>query len=219
MFRVPFSTNDFFAVFTSYNEAVWPAQLLLLGAAVAAVTAAVLRGARLRRWVWAILAFLWVWTGVAYHLLHFSRINPAAIGFGALFVLQGLLLLWRGAARGDLGFRAELDASGLAAGAILTYALVIYPLIGLLTGHALVASPTFGAPCPMVIFTFGMLLLAPGAPAWLYAIPVAWSVLGISAITLFGVVQDIGLPISALVAVVLLIRRRRLPEQGDVARA
>lgn len=209
MLRVPFSSDDFFGVFTSYNHAVWPAQLLLLAAAVAALGLAVWRGERASRWVWGYLALLWVWSGVVYHLLHFTRINPAAFAFGGLFVLQGALLLWRGVVRGQLYFDVAPDRYGVTAGVVLAYALVIYPILGLLTGHGFFESPTFGAPCPVVIYTFGMLLLAPAASASLFVVPAAWAVLGFSAVINFGVAQDVGLPLSGIAAVALLIHRRR----------
>lgn len=209
MFRPPFSSEEFFAVFSAYNEAIWPFQALLVGAAVAAAALAVFRGDRSSRWIWGILSVLWVWTGVVYHVLHFTAINPAAFAFGAAFVAQGALLFWRGVARGSLPFRARRDASGAAGGALIVYALGIYPLLGLLTGHGFFDSPTFGAPCPVVIYTFGMLLLAPRAPRWLLVIPAAWAALGLSAVLSFGVIQDVGLPLGALVAIVLLSGRRR----------
>lgn len=34
-----------------------------------------------------------LWTGIAYHWLHFAMINPVAIGFGLVFVLRGLAFL------------------------------------------------------------------------------------------------------------------------------
>lgn len=218
MFTVPFSSEEFFGVFSAYNEAIWPVQVLLPGAAVAAVALAVLRGERSARWIWGVLAALWVWAGVVYHLLHFSRINPAAFAFGALFVVQGGLFLWRGAVGGALPFRAGRDPATAAGGAMIVYALVLYPLLGLLTGHGFFDGPTFGAPCPVVIYTFGMLLLAPRVPGWLLVIPAAWAVLGIPAVLSFGVVQDIGLPISAVVALALVWYRRRGAAVAGVSR-
>jgi hypothetical protein len=207
MMQLPFSSEEFFGVFAAYNTAVWPAQLLLLAAAVTAVWLAIRHHHTAARGVWGILAGLWIWTGVTYHLLHFTAINPAAWAFGALFVAQGALFLWRGVMRGTLPFEPAGNRGALAV-LILLYALVIYPLLSEVAGHAWLASPTFGAPCPVVIFTFGMLLLAPRAPAWLYVIPTLWSILSISAVVSFGVVQDAGLPVTAVIAITTLLRRR-----------
>jgi hypothetical protein len=45
-------------------------------------------------------------------------------------------------------------------------------------------------PCPVTIFTLGMLLLARPMYWWLLAIPVLWSLVGGSAAFLLGVPQD-----------------------------
>lgn len=208
MGRVPFSAEQFFGVFAAYNEAVWPAQILLTAAAAAVVVLAIRYGHRSGRWVAGFLAVLWLWTGVAYHLLHFVEINPAAAAFGGLFVVQAILFSVWGARRTiELGWRP--DAYGVVAGVILVYALVVYPLLGAASGHPYMASPTFGAPCPAVIYTFGILLLARRVPLWLLVVPAVWAVIGSSAVFAFGVVQDVGLLVSALVAVPLLIHRQR----------
>ena len=52
------------------------------------------------------MAALWIWMGVAYHMLFFSQINKAAYLFGALFILEGILLL-NYALRKRLNFRSE----------------------------------------------------------------------------------------------------------------
>jgi hypothetical protein len=213
MMQLPFSNEEFFAVFVSYNTAVWPAQLLLVAAAVTAVWLAIRHRHTAARGVWGILAGLWIWTGVAYHLLHFTAINPAAWAFGALFVVQGVLFLWRGVVRGPPPFETVAGIRGALALLVLLYALVIYPLLSAVAGHPWLTSPTFGAPCPVVIFTFGMLLLAPRAPAWLYVIPTLWAILGISAVVSFGIVQDAGLPVSAVIALTTLLRRRATAPQ------
>ena len=206
---MPFTAEQFFDVFRAYNEAIWPAQIVLLAAAALAAALAVRRGRERASWIWGFLGALWVWTGVVYHFAHFRAINPAATAFAALFVLQGGLLLWRGARGGGLPFRASRDGYGAAGGVLIVYALAVYPVVGLLAGHGYFGGPTFGAPCPVVIYTFGMLLLAPGAPAWLLGIPVAWAALGWSAVSAFGVVQDVGLPVGAAVVIVALVLRRR----------
>lgn len=212
---VPFSAEQFFGVFAAYNQAIWPFQILLVGAAVAAVAAAVWGGERAGPWIGGFLAALWAWTGIAYHLLHFLEINPVASFFGALFVLQGLAFFWWSVAWRRPTFEPAADAYGVAGGMILLYALLLYPLLGRLVGHGIVASPTFGTPCPVVIYTFGLLLLARRVPAWLLIIPVIWAIIGSSAVLAFGVPQDAGLVVAALVAVPMLVYRRR----NETARA
>ncbi len=208
---VPFSSDEFFGVFAAYNAAVWPVQPVLLAAAVVGVALVIRQTETASRATAAFLALLWIWTGVAYHLIHFRSINPAAVAFGVLFVLQGVLFVWWGLVRRRLSFRPTWDVRGLLAAAILVYAVAIYPLLGWLTGHPYMASPTFGAPCPIVIYTFGLLLLAWPVPAGLLIIPVLWAVVGSSAVVAFGVLQDAGLLASALVVLGYWVLAGRRP--------
>jgi hypothetical protein len=72
--------------------------------------------------------------------------------------------------------------------------------------------PAFGiAPCPLAIFTFGLLLLAaPRAPLHLLVIPLIWAAVGGSAAWLLDMPQDMALPIAAVLAAALAFRKSRL---------
>jgi hypothetical protein len=146
------------------------------------------------------LAASWVWTGIAYHAMHFSAINHAAYGFAALFVGQGVLLLYFGVATTQIRFDPRAGSAPLLGWALLAYAMVIYPLIGLASEHRRGELPVFGiTPCPVTLFTFGFFLLATEpVPRWLLAIPMVWSLIGGSAAFLLGVPQDWALLFSGL---------------------
>jgi hypothetical protein len=200
--RLPFTTEQFLDLFGRYNLVVWPTQLLLLALAFAAVVLAMRGGARDNRLVSMALAFLWLWGGVAYHLTYFTTINPAAWLFGALFVVEGVLLIHLGVVRRRLAFAPRLDPRGVTGALLVAYALLGYPLLGFLLGHRFPAAPTFGAPCPTTIFTLGLLLWAgPSLPRVLLAIPLAWAIVGTSAALQLGMIEDFGLPVAALLAV------------------
>lgn len=207
---LPFTEDQFFEVFAAYNRAVWPAPIVLTLLALGAAALAWRRPGAVDAWIAAFLAGLWMWTGIAYHLLHFSDINPAARVFGALFVVQGGLFLWWGPVRGVVSFARPVGVRGAVAAVVLGYALFLYPLLGFLAGQRLMAGPTFGAPCPAVIYTFGMLLLMRSPPLWLLAIPVLWALVGSSAFVAFQVWQDAGLLVSAVLAIVFVVRERRM---------
>src|SRR5688500_2245046 len=96
--------------------------------------------------------------GIVYHALYFSRVNPAAWLFAGVFLLQSALLLHAAVSRGGLSFRTRADLPGIAGAVLAAYALVAYPLIGYASGQRYPETPTFGLPCPTVIFTFGVLL-------------------------------------------------------------
>ncbi len=216
---LPFTREQFLSVFASYNMAIWPAQVIAYVIGLAAVAALYRPSAASDRLIGATLATMWIWTGVAYHWLFFSQINKAAYAFGALFVFQGVLLIFAGVLRRKLRFEPSAGHSTMLGLAFLAYAGLLYPLIGRLTGHAYPSAPNFGVtPCPVTIFTFGLFLLSRGRlPWWLLVIPIIWSLIGGSAAILLDVPQDWFLLVSGLIAAtVLVLARERHPRPGNV---
>lgn len=206
MALTPFTSDEFLRVFVIYNAAIWPAQVVgyLLG--LMAVGAVFSRGALATRLAFTALAGMWLWNGLVYHLLFFSVINPAAIVFAGLFALQGVVLLASAASPAAVRFELRSDtrtAFGLAA---LGYALAVYPLLGILAGHGLMAGPAFAVtPCPTTIFTIGLLLLARGKwLRWISAIPILWSLVGLAAVLQLGILEDAGLPVSGALLLIFL---------------
>jgi len=207
--KLPFTAEQFFDVFRLYNETVWPAQIALTLLAVAAIALYLLPLAQSGRLISAILALLWTWTGIAYHLLHFATINRAAFAFGAVFLAGAAAFLWAGVVRGRLAYTSASGLHRLLGGVLLVYALLVYPLLSDLLGHAYPEAPTFGLPCPITIFTIGMLcLLATPFPKYVLVAPLLWSAVGSQATFLFGVYADIGLLVAGIVALYLLVEPR-----------
>lgn len=206
---LPFTREQFVEVFASYNGAVWPAQVVAYLLGLALVMALLRRGRGSHRVVGAGLAAMWAWTGVAYHGLFFAAINKAAPAFAALFVVQGLLFA-HAAWRGSLQFAPARGVAGWLGWALVAYSALLYPLIGTVAGHGYPQMPMFGiTPCPVTLFTFGVLLLAtPPLPRTLLVIPFLWSLVGGSAAFLLAVPQDWPLLASGLVAVYLFVRGR-----------
>lgn len=206
--NLPFSQEQFFSVFESYNEAVWPIQLLLNTLAVVAV--AVSFGKKTSsggKWILIILGTLWLWMGTVYHLGFFSSINPAAYVFGAAFVGQGAFLFWIGT-KNLVTFHWRMDLGGMVGMFLIVFALILYPLLGYLQHHTYPSSPTFGLPCPTTIFTMGMFVSTTRLPRLALVIPGLWSVIGFSAAISLGVLEDIGLLVSALIALPLILMRK-----------
>jgi Family of unknown function (DUF6064) len=208
---LPFTAEQFHAVFAAYNAAVWPAQAVAYALGLLAVAALFRPGRDSGRSIALVLALMWLWTGIAYHGLFFSAVNPAAYGFAALFVVEGLGFLHAGVVRGRLAFGVRRDLASVVGLAFVGYALILYPLIGLAAGDGWSALPMFGiTPCPVTIFTFGLFLLAkPPVPRWLLVIPVLWSLVGGSAALLLAVPQDWLLLVSGIIAVPLIFLRSR----------
>jgi hypothetical protein len=209
---LPFTPEQFFAVFADYNVAVWPTQAVAYAIGLL-MAMALLRPSRSSDLTLGSgLALMWVWTGVAYHGLFFSSINRVALVFAALFVLQGLLFAHAGLLRRDLEFARARGLAGIAGWTLVIYAALLYPVLGIVSGHRYPALPMFGiTPCPVTLFTLGVLLLArPPVPRRLLAIPILWTLVGGSAAFLLGVVQDWPLLLGAVVPVHLWRRERRL---------
>jgi hypothetical protein len=202
---LPFGADDFLDVFRRYNEAVWPAQWGLAAAGLFAAFAAHRAGVRhSRRWAVAalgVLSALWLWSGVVFHKLFFSSLTPAGQVFGSLFVAEAALLLL--ALLPGETFTAEPSRASVHAGSfMIAYALVLYPLLGMAAGQRYPAMPTFGAPCPIAIFTFGLFCLLPGRiPRFAVAVPVVWAVIASFAAIEFGVVEDLALIPAAAAAI------------------
>jgi hypothetical protein len=208
---LPFTLDQFLSVFIIYNDAIWPAQIAAYVLGVVAVAALFRPGRASDRLVSGILALMWLWTGIVYHGLFFSAINPVAYGFAALFVVQGLVFLYAGVIRDTLRFSLRPGVPALVGAALILYAAVLYPLIGIATGHGWPAMPMFGVtPCPVTIFSFGLLLLTDRRFSyWLLVIPFVWSLIGGSAAILLDVPQDWLLLVSGAIAVPLIVLRDR----------
>jgi hypothetical protein len=88
---LPFSRDQFFNVFGSYNEALWPFVIALWLASLAALVYFVRGRQGRRRFINFLLVTHWLWAAMAYHIAFFSKINPAAWFFGALFLIQASL--------------------------------------------------------------------------------------------------------------------------------
>ena len=202
--QMPFTVEQFLNVFRDYNEAVWPAQWLLILLAFAAVGFSLRGRAADNRQVNAILAFLWLWVASAYHFAFFRRATGTAIVFAALFAVQGVLFAWFAWRPGRLDYRPRTTTRRALGGGLIVYALIGYPVLGYVLGHRYPEAPTFGVPCPTTIFTLGLLLWAGATVFWrLLVIPVAWAIVGMSAAVNLGMAEDIGLPIAALLVIAM----------------
>jgi len=105
---MPFTIDDFLAVFAAYNAAIWPFQIVAYGLGLVVACALVVQSHALMRLGFAGLAVLWAVNGIGYHLIIFAPINPVAPVFAAFYVLQAVLLLASAIQPGDLRLRRRL---------------------------------------------------------------------------------------------------------------
>ena len=214
--NLPFTPEQFFGVFEQYNEAVWPAQVVIYGAAGIAFYLMVKPGKYSNKVISGILALFWLWMGIVYHWLFFSGINPAARVFAAFFVLQGLIFVLEGVVRNTLAFSFSKNWHSAAGVTLMLLGSVIYPILGYFLGHTYPVSPTFGLPCPTTIFTIGALLLADRPPKYVAAIPLLWAAIGFLAAVSLNVKEDVSLLIAGLIGTgAIMFRRAKISRKND----
>lgn len=207
--RIPFTEEQFLGVFMQYNTAVFPFQIVILLMGFGALYLLHSKKLNRNKSIGCILGFLWLWIGVAYHIRFFTDINQAAYVFGALFITEGLLLLIC-AFRNKLNFSNSLSGLNMAGYILIIYGLVIYPILCLMLERELVKTIALGLPCPSSIFTLGFfMLLDEKAPKYLFIIPFAWAVIGLSAAINLGIYQDFIMIVAAVMGCISRINKRK----------
>jgi Family of unknown function (DUF6064) len=171
-----FSPRTYYRMIERHNEMLWPTHLVMVGLGLT-LMAMVKRPAPIRsRAISALLAMVWAWVGWSFVWQRYTTINWAAKYLVALFIVEVLLLVWLGVARGVLAFGWRSGAGSIIGAVLLLLSLLVYPLIALLLGRGWSQAEVFGvAPDPTAIGTVGVLLLAEGPFRWLLMIPpVLW---------------------------------------------
>lgn len=219
--NIPFTTTEFYSVFSAYNAAVWPMQLPLLALGLLTVVLLVRQSSYSDVAISVILTILWVWKALVYHLVFFTAINPLAYVFAAVFMTGAGVFFWQGVVKRKLRFRLMQGWRNRAGWGLIFFALVIYPAWTYLAGHRYPAFPTFGLPCPTTVFTIGLLaFLIKPYPRSALIVPVLWCFVGSQAAVVFGVWADLGLIIAAIFGLVLIVQSKdstHIPGKGAVA--
>jgi hypothetical protein len=212
-----FTLQTYYRLFDLYNHAIWPAQIVAVGAGIAIWALLNRADVRRGRVVTTILAVCSLWVAIVFHAHRYATLTWSARYYAWGFGLEAALLLWAGVVRGRLVF--ERRPAGLA---IFLFALVVQPLISPLFGRTWRQVEVFGvAPDPTAIATLGLLLLATGRVRWeLMVLPLFWC--AISGATLLSMkAPDAWIPFAATVLIVLLAawtalaRRRSRAERRD----
>jgi hypothetical protein len=206
---LPFTADILFASFAQYNQALWPLPpvALLLGLAAVLLTVRPVRDGN--RLIGGFLAAAWLWTGIGYHMLHLARLDFAAPLYGALFVLEGLLLPWA-VVRRRLGFSFHAGLFGWV-GLALAMLAVAWPLVDRLSGLTWQAERVVGlAPAPTTVLTMALLLLAERrTPLHLAIIPLLWTLIAGATAWILWIPQDLALPVVGLGGFGLLLWKNR----------
>ena len=208
--KIPFTTEQFFEVIEKYNVATFPVQLIFTLLAIAAVILLHTRYDWKNRFIGGYLGILWIWTGIAYHLLFFTNINKAAYFFGGLFVVQGLLFFLESFSWKKLEIEFTGGTMHYMGYFFLIFAIFIYPILLYYLEGSVKTTITLGLPCPSTILTFGFLMLATkNFRRYLLIIPALWTIVGTSAAINFGVYPDYVMALSAIIAIIYLLTRKK----------
>jgi len=93
---------------------------------------------------------------------------------------------------------------------LVTFSLVLYPVLGFALGQRLPAFPTFGLPCPTTIFSIGMLMFVERAQARvLLIVPVLWTFIGSFAAISLGITEDLSLLVAGVVGLRVIVGKQK----------
>ncbi|HSR18056.1 MAG TPA: DUF6064 family protein [Ignavibacteriaceae bacterium] len=207
--KLPFTADQFLEIFKSYNESIFPIQIIFY--LIAAIALFLLFSSTDKsRIISLILSFFWLWIGIVYNIIFFSKINKAAYLFGSLFIMQGIIFFIYGIVSNKLILRYNKNILNKTGIIFISYALIVYPVLGYFLGRPYPYSITIGLPCPTTIFTFGILLFSEKKiPFAALIIPLLWSIMGFTAALNFSVYEDFGLILSGLISFTLLTIQNR----------
>lgn len=205
---MPFTTDQFFELFLSYNLMTRALLVVFYLASFGALWFIASRHRLGGTFALSLLSAFWIWMGVGYHWLFFTAINSAAYVFGAVFVFQGIVFAFAAQKKWLITSELRSGVTSVLGAVLIVYALVLYPLIGLMVGHGYPNGPILGLPCPTTLLTVGVIALFEAN--WkrlvvLYSIPVLWGFVATFAAVNMKVVEDYALIASSVFAIVLTI--------------
>jgi hypothetical protein len=203
---LPFTVEDLLGVFERYNQAIWPMQIVAYVLGVSAVLLAFRKTAMSSRIIVGVLSFLWLFSA-GFFIFALVPIYKPAYAFGALFIIQAAIFLVC-ALKPCMSFAIGRDAYAVVGLLFIAFAMIGYPILGYFIGHQYPQSPPFGlTPCPLSVFTFGLLLLADSkVPKWILAIPFLYAIGGIMPVSI-GVTEDLAMIIGGLVGTAMILYR------------
>jgi hypothetical protein len=202
-------------VFGRGNAAIWPMQLVWYASAAAMIGLAFWPSRRASQLICLLAAAYFAWVGIVF----FGVIDSGMTLWVIAFLLEAILLVVAGIVRRDLVFAPRWNLSSVLGVVFMCYALVAYPIIEMLGGYPLRASPVFGlAPCVTVFFAFGLLLWArPPLPKYVLLLPLAWALQAAPDNIAMGHVPDFPLILVGAVTAGLIIWRDRTSSWQTVA--
>lgn len=214
-----FTQEEFLQAMAKYHNAIWPMPWILFFIGIGALAALISRWPFRRPIILGVLSFLWLWDGTIVFGYFFSGYIPHAsfVPQALFFSLQGILFMIiavRPKEYLDFDFsRSPYEVIGIA---LILFALIGWPLIGDITGQFYPAFPVFAEPCPLTIFTFGILLCSKSRVPWYFMlIPFLWSLTGLIGLIQLGISDDfIQFLVGVSVTPTILMKNRTLDRKA-----
>ena len=205
-----FAPRTYYRLFELYNAEVWPVHIMALLAGLTILVLMQSRALWRGQWIAAMLAACWLWVAWAFHWQRYATINWAASYFAVGFAIEALLLIWIGVVRGRLQFEPNRSAITRIGVAILVFALIVQPLLGLLFGREWLQLEVFGvAPDPTAVATLGLLMAANRAAWTALPIPLLWCVLSGATLWAMNASDAFILPLVAILVLLHTLRDRQ----------
>ncbi len=177
-----FSPQVYWRLFALENDAVWPAQPVVLAAAALLALTFIWGRRPSGRWLGPVLGAAWLWTGWQFVALRYGTVNWVAPTLAWGFYAEAALLVGLGLS-GRLVFVQQ--ERGAWPGIGLVAAVLIWPVLAPLDGRPWREAEIIAlAPDPTAVATLGLLALAERSrwTALLCIAPVLW--LAVSTLTL-----------------------------------
>jgi hypothetical protein len=209
--------EEFFDLFGTYNEMYLAAIVLTYVLAIISLFMTIRKNNYSNRFISFTLVFLWSWVGVVFGILVFSPLPIVMAGielpgtwylFGGIFAIHGIILLFNGVFKDAASYTWKNNPRHYIGLLLILFGLVLYPIIGALTGRVFPDYPIFGiAPCPVTLFTIGLLLWTDERPSLeFWFIPIFWGFMGIAPVLFYAVYADIGTIASAIIGLYYYLR-------------
>ncbi len=193
--------------FERYNLDIWPMQIIAYVLGIIAVFFVIKRTRYSFRIIMGVITFMWLWSGIGFYLLYSGPTYKPAYILGALTVAQAILFLIC-VFKPVLSFGFRLNIFSVTGLLLIAYAMIGYPVLGYFIGHVYPQFLPFGlVPCPVTIFTFGLLLMTDKkVPILFLVIPFLWALGGFMPVSV-GIMEDIGLITAGVLGTAMIIYR------------
>lgn len=208
---LPFSRDTWLRLYELYNADIWPLPIIFTLAGLLMLWHTTrLKTSQHAYFAVLVLIFAWLWAGWQFHWERYAMLNWAATYMAIAFFSQAALLTLLSLVTQQVRFYWQPDFISRSSVAIVLFALVVQPLLGLMFGRDWQQLASFAAtPDPTVVASLGLLLLARGGFRWLLLpIPLLWCV--ISNVTASAMSSLEALPTAIAALLVLLLWGYRL---------